>query len=75
MVTPRRAALWFVVSTLLLIAPVYSELGNRIEPRVAGLPWSLVWVLGVISLNFGALVWLYRARIVDSDEPDEVEPP
>ena len=37
---------------------------------MGGLPWSLVWVLGVIAANFGALVWLYRARIVDSEEPE-----
>lgn len=55
---------------MLLITPVYTELGNRIEPRVAGLPWSLVWVLGVIAINFAVLVWLYRARIVDSEEPE-----
>lgn len=56
----RAAIAYFVLSTCVLVAPVYTVLGNRIEPRVLGLPWSLVYVLGVIAANFGVLLWMYR---------------
>jgi drug/metabolite transporter (DMT)-like permease len=65
------ALVWFSLSTVLLIAPVFPWLGNRIEPRVAGLPWSLVWVLGVVALNFAALAWLYATRSIDDAELDD----
>ena len=67
----RVAIGWFVVSTVLLVAPVYTALGNHIEPRVLGLPWSLVYVLVVVSANTGVLAWLYIARKVDAAEHDE----
>lgn len=68
---PRLAVAWFVLSTLALVWPVYPWLGNHIEPRVLGLPWSLVFVLLVITANFGALLLLYRLRVVDDRETDE----
>lgn len=61
----RLALGYFAFSTVLLIAPVYTAFGNRIEPRVLGLPFSLVWVLGVIAANFAVLAYLYARRIVD----------
>ena len=67
----RLAIVWFVVSTVVLIAPVYTWLGNRIEPRVLGLPWSLVYVLGVIVLNTVVLAALYAARAVDAEEEED----
>lgn len=78
----RAAALWFACSTTALVAPAFTVLGNHVYPRVFGLPWSLVYVLGVIALNFFVLLGLYWARVIDSDEvPDhgsaaepEVEP-
>ena len=36
--------------------PGYDWLGNRIEPFVLGLPFSLAWVLGWVALSFVALV-------------------
>lgn len=54
----------------MLIAPVFTELGNHIYPRVFGLPWSLVYVLGVIAVNFAVLGFLYRARLIDSVDAD-----
>lgn len=66
----RLAVAYFVLSTLFLIAPVYTVLGNRVEPRVLGLPWSLVYVLLVVVANFIVLALLYRARIADDDEDE-----
>ncbi|MGH1340980.1 MAG: hypothetical protein ACRBN8_05485 [Nannocystales bacterium] len=59
----RLAIAYFIVSTGVLVAPVYTALGNRIEPRMFGLPWSLVYVLGVIAANFAVLVWMYRKGV------------
>jgi len=36
--------------------PGYDWLGNRIEPYVLGLPFSLAWVVGWVLLSFVALV-------------------
>ncbi len=59
----RLAIAYFIVSTGALVAPVYPALGNQIEPRVLGLPWSLVYVLGVIAANFAVLLWMYRRGV------------
>jgi hypothetical protein len=64
----RLAVAYFVLSTLFLIAPVYTVLGNRVEPRLLGLPWSLVYVLLVVTANLVVLVLLYRAHVADDDE-------
>ena len=39
-----------------IIWPGYDWLGNRIEPYVFGLPFSLAWVVGWVLLSFVALV-------------------
>ncbi len=52
----------------MLIWPIYPALGNFIEPRVLGLPWSLVWVLIVIACNFVVLLVLFRLRAIDDRE-------
>ena len=67
----RLALLYFVLATVALIWPVYPWLGNRIEPRVLGLPFSLVWVLAIITSNFCVLVVLYRWRLIDDREVDD----
>lgn len=67
----RLGALWFAISIVLLVWPVYPWLGNHVHPRVLGLPWSLTWVLLVIAANFGVLLLLYRLRVVDDREHDE----
>jgi hypothetical protein len=36
-----------------------------------GLPFSLLWVLAVIAMNFVVLIALYRARVVDDRGDDE----
>jgi hypothetical protein len=68
----RLAVAYFGLSTALLVAPLFTVLGNRVEPRVLGLPWSLVYVLLVVTANFVVLALLYRARVAD-DEDDEGE--
>jgi hypothetical protein len=67
---PRIAALalaWFVVSTLLLVSPIFFWLGNTIEPRVLGLPFSLAYVLGVVAINSVVLAVLYVTRVIDDE--------
>lgn len=54
------ALLYFGGSIVALTSPVFGWLGNHIEPRVLGLPWSLVYVLLIVAANFGVLVFLYR---------------
>jgi predicted PurR-regulated permease PerM len=66
----RLSVLYFAASAAALVWPIYPWLGNRIEPRVFGLPFSLVWVLGVIVCNFGVLALLYGLRLIDATEPD-----
>lgn len=69
----RLALLYFALATAALVWPIYPWLGNRIEPRLLGLPFSLVWVLAVISSNFAVLVVLYRLRLIDDHEQDPGE--
>lgn len=60
--------MYFAGSTVALIAPVYTWLGNMIEPRVLGLPWSLTYVLLVVLANSFVLAVLYVGRWVDDAE-------
>ena len=62
------AATYFALSTAALVAPAYPLWGNHVEPRVLGLPWSLVSVLAVIASNLVVFAWLYVRRIVDDAE-------
>jgi len=72
----RWAIVYFAGSTVMLVAPVYTAIGNRIEPRVLGLPWSLVYVLAVVLANATVLALLHAARLVDDDDaPRREEPP
>ena len=69
----RLSLLYFALSVASLVWPIYPWLGNRIEPRILGLPFSLLWVLIVIASNFVVLVALFRARVID-DRSDEEQP-
>ena len=42
-----------------LIWPGYAVLGNRIEPYVLGVPFSLAWIVGWVLLSLAAL-FLYH---------------
>ena len=68
---PSESPLFFVATTALLVWPLYSWLGDAIEPRVFGLPWSLVYVLLVILVNGVVLTGLYMARVIDAGADDE----
>lgn len=61
----KVAALYFVFATLMLVWPLFEWLGNHVEPRVLGMPWSMAYVLGIVVLNFFVLVGLYRFRVID----------
>lgn len=67
----RLSLLYFALATASLVWPIYPWFGNRIEPRVLGLPWSLVWVLIVIACNFAVLLVLFRLRVIDDREIDD----
>ncbi|HVI00010.1 MAG TPA: hypothetical protein VM869_14935 [Enhygromyxa sp.] len=69
----RLSLLYFALATATLVWPIYPWFGNRIEPRVLGLPWSLVWVLIVIVCNFAVLLVLFRLRVIDDREIDDGE--
>lgn len=64
----RLSPLLFVATTAALVWPAYPLLGDHIEPRVLGLPWSLVYVLAVLALNTVALTALYLSRAIDDVE-------
>ena len=57
---PRVGDLLFALYAVCCIGavtwPGYAWLGNRIEPYVLGLPFSLAWIIGWILLSFVALV-------------------
>lgn len=67
----RLSPLYFVASTAALVWPIYPLLGNHVEPRVLGVPWSLAYVVGIILANTGVLIALYASRAVDADEAEE----
>jgi sterol desaturase/sphingolipid hydroxylase (fatty acid hydroxylase superfamily) len=59
----RRASRAFVIFTIAMMAvmvfPLFA-IGNRIEPMVLGLPFSMAWVVGWILVEFVVLVGFYR---------------
>lgn len=67
---PRLAALYFALATACLVSPIYPWLGNRVEPRVFGLPFSLTSILAVVLANFIVLLVLYRLELIDARELD-----
>ena len=66
----RLAALYFALATACLVSPIYPWLGNRVEPRVFGLPFSLTSILAVVLANFVVLIVLYRLELIDARELD-----
>ena len=69
----RIALAWFVLSTAMLVWPIFGWLGNHVHPRVFGLPWSLVYVLLVVAANAVVLGLLVRFRILDDREAEDFE--
>jgi hypothetical protein len=68
---PRRAApgafahvafaAYCAVAFAAVVWPAYPRLGNRIEPFVLGLPFSLAWLIGWVLATLVALVLYDRA--------------
>lgn len=57
--TPTAMFVAFTIVMLLLMTfPVYS-LGNRVEPFVLGLPFSMFWVVFWIGVEFLVLIGFY----------------
>jgi hypothetical protein len=50
--------LYFVVGLLLATWPVYPYF-SRIRPFVLGLPFSLVYLIGILLLTFAVMLGLY----------------
>jgi uncharacterized membrane protein (DUF485 family) len=48
--------LYVLVCAFALTWPGYAWLGNRIEPTVLGLPFSLAWVVGWVLTTFVVMV-------------------
>ncbi len=48
--------LYTAVCGAALVWPGYAWFGNRIEPFVLGLPFSLAWVVGWVLLTFLVLI-------------------
>ena len=69
----KIAVAYFVLATCALIWPIYPSFGNSVEPRIAGLPWSLTYVLLVIAANTVVLTVLYRSRWLDDADDDDAD--
>jgi TRAP-type C4-dicarboxylate transport system permease small subunit len=70
----RAATLFYLLLFVALLWPVYPRFSG-IEPRVLGLPFSMVYVIGGVLLSFAVLWALFtwenrRAGSPDSPEPD-----
>ena len=51
----------YLLVAVLLVWPIY-PLFSGVDPQIFGLPLSFAWVVMVLGLMFGALLWLYRAE-------------
>ena len=60
---PRRHKLLLGSVLLALLASIWPGylLGDRIEPYILGLPFSMVWLTACIVLVFAALLLTFRA--------------
>lgn len=59
--------LYSLACLLAMTWPGYAWLGNRIEPYVLGLPFSLAWVVGWVLATFLVLL-LYSATEPQREE-------
>ena len=55
-------AIYAVVCLAALTWPGYAWFGNRIEPFVLGLPFSLVWIVGWVVMTFAVLTAYHATR-------------
>ena len=57
--------LFSILILALLIFPIYS-IGNRVDPFIFGMPFSLFWIVSCILIQFvGILFFLF----IDKEEP------
>ena len=69
----RLALLFYGLATAALVWPIYPALGNRVEPRLLGLPFSLTYVMAILVLSTVVLAALYRAGVVDCGEVEDAD--
>ena len=55
----RGVVIFTVILALVMIFPIFA-IGNRVEPFVLGLPFSLFWAVFWIAFEFVGLVAFYR---------------
>lgn len=67
----RLYLVFVAVCALALAWPGYAWFGNRIEPRVVGLPFSFVWNIGWVLASFGALVAFHVTRPAGYGDEDD----
>ena len=73
-------AFYVVICLGSIMWPGYKWFGNRIEPYVLGLPFSLAWVIGWVGLSFvdfenGSLLQLTGRATIDWDSIDVARHP
>jgi len=56
---PRAFVVFVVAMMAVMVFPLFA-IGNRVEPMVLGLPFSMAWVVGWIMVEFVVLVAFYR---------------
>ena len=54
-VATRAFVLFIIAIALVMIFPIYG-LGNRVEPYVLGVPFSMFWVIFWIGVEFFGLI-------------------
>jgi len=58
--------LFVVVCAMALVWPGFPMIGNRIEPYILGVPFSLAWNIGWVVASFAAL-FLYHLTQAEED--------
>ena len=60
-----RNTRWFIIFAvfiaLVMIFPIFG-LANRVEPRVLGVPFSMIWVIFWIGVEFVVLVAFFLSE-------------
>lgn len=59
----------FCVVCLVAVA-VPGVIGDRIEPRILGLPFALAWNVGWVALSFGVMLAFHLADGGERGAPD-----
>lgn len=62
----RVLAVYFVLVTLAMIWPIY-PLASRVEPFVFGMPFSLAYLVLLLTLSFLVLLFCYLYERLEED--------